>query len=759
MTKNYLFTYGSINVNGLKKFLLVFLLSFVVASASAQVFVTPAGAGAMNGSSWSNAYSASQLRGALRSATSGNQFWIAAGTYYPGTVKDTSFYINSGVKVYGGFAGTETLLSARNWTLHETIFSGDIGVPGDSTDNTVHVVVFDLNKVDSSTLLDGVTVTRGNGTPDYGGGIYINSRYGTGNAYPVIRHCKITHNNAKYGAGGIYAYSYGIPNHNLRLTLDSCTFEDNHCDSATNRAGGGLLCEGDIMSTNRLIMANCTFENNNSNIYGGGLELRNSSCNLYATIKKCTFKNNSAQYGGALSFVSVNDYLSPDGVFNVSIDSCNFTGNNSTSTQGGAMKWDFLYPLVPVVNVTNCLFLDNHSINAGGIRVDTRAVNAMITFENDIFKTNSASFGSVGAYDVESTYNGYDTTRFINCLFDRNRGGTIFNGAGEDGKSYIEFVNSTIYDDSATAATASFTGIIESSSDVSVLYPNPWVTTVFKNSILYWQKPVGIVAFKNLLHSTVIISNSLVKNCGGSGIGWNTALGIDSGRNMDVYPLFSDTANYNYNLRCVSPARDTGRNAYINPYIPFKDLNGRNRIYNSIVDLGCFEYNAVPPSIAPVVTVGLGGLTINYDNLTTGQEDSVSWDFGDGTFSKYYTGTHTYSSAGTYIICLHVYSCLGNLDSCFPITLVSTLGNNNNVTAPAQRYTVYPNPTNGALHISGLTGATSYRVLTLTGSAVQQGALQSGDPVIQMLTFAPGIYLVELTAADGERSMLKVVKQ
>jgi PKD domain/Secretion system C-terminal sorting domain len=759
MTKNYLFTYGSINVNGLKKFLLVFLLSFVVASASAQVFVTPAGAGAMNGSSWSNAYSATQLRGALRSATSGSQFWIAAGTYYPGTVKDTSFYINSGVQVYGGFAGTETLLSARNWTLHETIFSGDIGVPGDSTDNTVHVVVFDLNKVDSSTLLDGVTVTRGNGTPDYGGGIYINSRYGTGNAYPVIRHCKITHNNAKYGAGGIYAYCYGIPNHNLRLTLDSCTFQNNHCDSATNRAGGGLLVETDNLATGRLIMTNCTFDNNASNIYGGGAEIRNSSGKSYTTIKKCTFQNNTGDIGGGLGLISYNDYVGgPGGVFNVSIDSCIFNGNKTTSTQGGGIYGNMDFPAVPVVTITNTLFTNNSSPNAA-VRYDTKANNAMFIFENDIFRTNSSYIGSVGAYDVESTYNGYDTTRFINCLFDRNRGGVITNAAAEDGKSYVEFVNCTLYDDSTMAASAILSGMIQNYCYIYPAYPNPWVTTVFKNSILYWQKPVGVSAFKNSAHTTVIIANSIVKNCGGSGIGWNTTLGIDSGRNMDVYPLFSDTANYNYNLRCVSPARDTGRNALINPYLSLNDLNGRNRIYNSIVDLGCFEYNAVPPSIAPVVTVGLGGLTINYDNLTTGQEDSVSWDFGDGTFSKYYTGTHTYSSAGTYIICLHVYSCLGNLDSCFPITLVSTLGSNNNVTAPAQRYTVYPNPTNGALHVSGISGTTTYRVLTVTGSMVQQGALQAGDPVIQMGAYSAGIYLVELTSAKGERSMLKVVKQ
>ena len=45
-----------------------------------------------------------------------------------------------GVEVYGGFAGTETLLSERNPAANITILSGDIGTLGDPSDNCYHVV-------------------------------------------------------------------------------------------------------------------------------------------------------------------------------------------------------------------------------------------------------------------------------------------------------------------------------------------------------------------------------------------------------------------------------------------------------------------------------------------------------------------------------------------------------------------------------------------------------------------------------------------
>ena len=90
--------------------------------------VTTTGAGNESGSSWANA---SQLQAALAaSTTSGNQVWIAAGTYKPHADDRTAtFTIPEGVLVYGGFAGNEAddfdpATTARMGAA--TILSGDL---------------------------------------------------------------------------------------------------------------------------------------------------------------------------------------------------------------------------------------------------------------------------------------------------------------------------------------------------------------------------------------------------------------------------------------------------------------------------------------------------------------------------------------------------------------------------------------------------------------------------------------------------------
>src|SRR5512139_3136979 len=60
-----------------------------------------------DGSSWAKAYT--DLQSALAATRPGIQIWVAAGTYKPTTGSDRSksFNLQSGVKLYGGFAGNE----------------------------------------------------------------------------------------------------------------------------------------------------------------------------------------------------------------------------------------------------------------------------------------------------------------------------------------------------------------------------------------------------------------------------------------------------------------------------------------------------------------------------------------------------------------------------------------------------------------------------------------------------------------------------
>ena len=74
------------------------------------------------------------------------RIWIAEGIYtpsaelMPGDARSASFRLVNGVTLYGGFAGGESTLAQRDPPAHETILSGDLGVPHDAADNARTVV-------------------------------------------------------------------------------------------------------------------------------------------------------------------------------------------------------------------------------------------------------------------------------------------------------------------------------------------------------------------------------------------------------------------------------------------------------------------------------------------------------------------------------------------------------------------------------------------------------------------------------------------
>jgi hypothetical protein len=154
-----------------------------LAAAGQQIRYVRAGA-VGDGTSWANAYGS--LQDALAAAEAGNQIWVAAGIYRPdeGTGlapgdRSLSFELKPGVRVHGGFAGTESSLAERNLSAARTILSGDLAADDDGMslheENSRHVVR--IVSGNESTLLEGVTLTGGNadgaGDDGLGGGILV----------------------------------------------------------------------------------------------------------------------------------------------------------------------------------------------------------------------------------------------------------------------------------------------------------------------------------------------------------------------------------------------------------------------------------------------------------------------------------------------------------------------------------------------------------------------------------------------------------
>jgi hypothetical protein len=289
-------------------------------------YVNANATGANNGTSWSDAFN--DLQDALNSTCPGiAEIWVAAGTYYPtsGADRSISFVMKNGVAIYGGFNGNETLLSERDWLTNETILSGDIGVSGDNSDNSYHVIFNSFNFLNTSAVLDGFFIKDGNAIgPNFpythGGGMHNNF------ASPLIINCIFNGNQALAG-GGIY-------NQSSHPEIKNCSFLEN----TSQNVGGG------IFNTNGSspVISSSVFKGNTAADEGGGI-FSGFGGDATPALTNCTFLQNSANRGGAM-FNSV----SADAI----VINCTFS-NNSTGIANASFTTQ--------VTLVNCILWENNT--------------------------------------------------------------------------------------------------------------------------------------------------------------------------------------------------------------------------------------------------------------------------------------------------------------------------------------------------------------------------------------------------------------
>jgi predicted outer membrane repeat protein len=434
------------------RFLTMIFLAFTLAFSAIGVQYTPAqasshiiyvkanAAGADNGSDWSNAYR--YLQDALAAATSGDQIWVAEGLYHPdkgaGVANDDpeiSFVLKDGVEMYGGFAGTETLLSQRDVNANPTILSGDIDENDVNTDgnhiaetaadiagsNSYHVVRADATTT-SSSILDGFIITAGHADGNifgyiHGGGLFNWS------GSPTLRNLTFSGNSASldnfgYG-GGMYNYNAPDP-----IQITNVVFTGNRAYQ-----GGGMA--NGLATT---IVTDSTFINNTASSLGGGMAGSESG----NTLTNVSFINNTSTGGGGM-------FASGDQTFiNVT-----FTGN--TSTSGGGL---FHINGSPVL--TNITFNGNTAATAGGLYA---ANSSNPTLANATFTNNTADTYGGGLYTVTNS-----NVTLVHVTFSGNSAGT--NGGGLRANNSTITLKNTIIADSVSGGdcTLSASGVIGAGS-------------------------------------------------------------------------------------------------------------------------------------------------------------------------------------------------------------------------------------------------------------------------------------------------------
>jgi Ca2+-binding RTX toxin-like protein len=302
-----------------------------------------------SGTSWATAIP--DLQTAIFFAQPGDEIWVAKGTYKTRPYRTDSFQLKNGVAIYGGFAGTETVRSQRNWAVNSTILSGDIN--GDDsfnpalntitnqTDNNYTVVTG--SNTDSTAILDGFTITAGNGSN--GGGMY---NY---NGSPTVANVIFKENNASNG-GGMYNESGSNP------MLANVTFRNNQAFQ-----GGGIYNSFNSNPT----LNNLAFIGNKAN-FVGGMYNRNSS---NPTLTNVTFADNT---GGAF----YNEFDS------------NPTIRNSVIDGWIAGPATIEYSISPYLNSAN------GNINADPLLVDPAAGNARLQANSPAINAGNNAFLPAG---------------------------------------------------------------------------------------------------------------------------------------------------------------------------------------------------------------------------------------------------------------------------------------------------------------------------------------------------------------------------
>ncbi|WP_291854598.1 T9SS type A sorting domain-containing protein, partial [Marinilabilia sp.] len=223
------------------------------------LFVVPDGTG--DGSSWT---SATNLQNALDVSVAGDSIWVAAGTYKPTDTDDRniSFEIKENVKLFGGFAGTETTFAERNLVENQTILSGDIGEEGVDTDNSYHVLQMigsQAAPITLKTVVDGLVIEKGYADEQYmdGGGLLLEW------ASPIVRNVWLRDNYALDDGGAVYG------DNESHAQYGNVIFTKNE----SGNDGGAVYSLG-IMK-----FYNCLWYGNISGAYGGAVYSDNAIVN------------------------------------------------------------------------------------------------------------------------------------------------------------------------------------------------------------------------------------------------------------------------------------------------------------------------------------------------------------------------------------------------------------------------------------------------------------------------------------------------
>ena len=280
--------------------ILLSCVSSLFAQGSKTYHVTAEATDGGDGSSWTQAIT---LENALHLAKAGDEIWVKGYEDITGHIykaPEGGFVLPSGVAMYGGFAGDETIKNDLPTGRHkyqmkyQTALVGDIATndkasqqliiyPENTTrnDNATHVLTLQMgvtqdntNDGNKPTIVSGFLIAAGNAKGENtsangrGGGIYVVNNSNDNNAgsrYFRISQCNFANNYGMRG-GAIYVDNSCT---NQQSAISYCSIFNNVAGKrgSSENEGGGMWIDGTAT------VYNCNI-NNNTN---GGIRLSSTS--------------------------------------------------------------------------------------------------------------------------------------------------------------------------------------------------------------------------------------------------------------------------------------------------------------------------------------------------------------------------------------------------------------------------------------------------------------------------------------------------
>ena len=408
-----------------------------------------------------------------------------------------------------------------------------------------------------------------------GGGSYCYNVYDSG-----FEGCSATDNGGGAYGSGSATYTWTVTNR-----FDTCVFS-----GCTAGCGGGLYHnESSALEGDRAgYVANCIFTNCTATSNGGG----GAYFNVGGLVRDCLFVTNTCTKAGGVG----------GACWGANAERCTFIGNISVAGRGGAMY---------LGTAVDCAFTNNtHVANSvGGACAGTACTRCTFSGFGDVSggSLDRCVFdGITDGYIFANANDGLERNLYAtNCLVINCR---VARAIHCRVASYgIELVNCTFADNTIGVSYPDYGSLAESYDTTAYMVYGNQGTATLKNCLFsgnmrkHQSKEVYYDSDLRLYTNAANNASIQLSNClftkAESASNYNWAEGAET--LVQGNPLFvAGNAAYPdlpyYSILRKSPARNAGVNAaWMNSAV---DLAGNARIFEDVVDIGCYECQISPLS-------------------------------------------------------------------------------------------------------------------------------------------------------------------